>query len=143
MFSFAVTPIFILLLYKRCITETALQILMMLRGWQRLLPNIWNYSNKRMGQKVVFLIVEVQKCVWIMKRQSILFLWIIVIWFITKLIQNILIYRSFQKHKWKDFVAMQMFFLLFSSLSFIQLVPWQNLILFYWLFVIQNVDQMY
>ena len=32
MFLFAVTPIFILLLYKRCITETALQRLMRLRG---------------------------------------------------------------------------------------------------------------
>jgi hypothetical protein len=46
MFLFAVTPIFILLLYKRWITETALQRLMMLRGWQRLLPNVWNYSNE-------------------------------------------------------------------------------------------------
>jgi hypothetical protein len=34
MFSFAETPIFILLLYTRCITETDLQRLMMLRGWE-------------------------------------------------------------------------------------------------------------
>ena len=52
MFLIAVTHIFILLLYKRCITETALQRFMMLRGWQRLIPNIWTYSNKRMRQKV-------------------------------------------------------------------------------------------
>ena len=37
-FLFAVTSIFILLLCKRCITETALQRWMMLRGWQPLLP---------------------------------------------------------------------------------------------------------
>ena len=47
MFLFAVTPIFILLLSKRCITETTLQRLMILRGWQRLLPNIW--KNKRIN----------------------------------------------------------------------------------------------
>jgi hypothetical protein len=27
--------------------ETALQRMMMLRGWQRLLPNIWNWSECR------------------------------------------------------------------------------------------------
>ena len=46
---FAVTPIFILLLYKRSITETTLQRLMLM-GWQRWLPNVWNYSNKRIRQ---------------------------------------------------------------------------------------------
>ena len=55
----AVTTIFILLLYKRCITETTLLRLLILRGCQRLLPNIWNYSkDKAEGSFIIEKIVR-------------------------------------------------------------------------------------
>ena len=43
--------------HLRCITETALKRLMMSKGWQPLLPNIWNYSNKKGIGRMYFIMV--------------------------------------------------------------------------------------